>query len=73
MSAVGFMFDAALPVATVRHSFNKPDGSSIEVVVACVDDTPGAVQSGHYVWPAAPALAQHLVDKWSTLGLPSNW
>ena len=31
-------------------------------MIDAVDDEPGALQSGHYLWPAAPALAQHLVD-----------
>ncbi|CAM9464339.1 unnamed protein product [Ectocarpus sp. 12 AP-2014] len=60
---VGFMFDNALP--KTRRSFQFGD---ISVAVRLVDDDPGAVQSGHYVWPAAPALSAYLVDR--RLALP---
>ncbi|CAN0173881.1 unnamed protein product [Ectocarpus sp. 4 AP-2014] len=62
---VGFMFDNALP--KTRRSFRFGD---ISVAVRVVDDDPGAVQSGHYVWPAAPALSAYLVDR--RLALPSG-
>jgi len=39
---------------------------AVTVMVDCVDDDPGAVQSGHYLWPGAPALAQFLVDIFSS-------
>lgn len=73
LQGIGFMFDEALPKLTRQHSFLKPDKSTILVTVACVDDTPGALQSGHYVWPAAPALCQYLLDNWSDLNLPTDW
>ncbi|CAM9753759.1 unnamed protein product [Ectocarpus fasciculatus] len=60
---VGFMFDNALP--KTRRLFRFGD---ISVAVRLVDDDPGAVQSGHYVWPAAPALSAYLVDR--RLALP---
>jgi hypothetical protein len=41
--------------------------------VACVDDTPGALQSGQYLWPAAPALAEYMLMHWSELHLPDDW
>ncbi|CAM9313482.1 unnamed protein product, partial [Pylaiella littoralis] len=59
---VGFMFDNAL--AKTRRSFHFGD---ISVDVRLVDDDPGAVQSGHYVWPAAPALSAYLVDRQQAL------
>ena len=37
------------------------------IVIDCVDDDPGAVQSGHYLWPGAPALAQFLVDLFTSI------
>ena len=46
----------------LKHIFQRP----ISVVIDCVDDNPGAVQSGHYLWPGAPALAQFLVDLFSS-------
>eukprot|EP00903_Cladosiphon_okamuranus_P006055 g5970.t1 len=57
------MFDNALP--KTRRSFCFGD---VSVAVRLVDDDPGAVQSGHYVWPAAPALSAYLVDR--RLALP---
>ncbi|CBJ33517.1 conserved unknown protein [Ectocarpus siliculosus] len=63
LQQVGFMFDNALP--KTRRSFRFGD---ISVAVRLVDDDPGAVQSGHYVWPAAPALSAYLVDR--RLALP---
>jgi predicted nicotinamide N-methyase len=35
---------------------------SITVALHVADDTPGAVQSGHYLWPAAYMLADYLVN-----------
>jgi predicted nicotinamide N-methyase len=35
---------------------------TIRLSVRVVDDDPGAVQSGHYLWPAARLLADHLVQ-----------
>ncbi|CAM9239652.1 unnamed protein product, partial [Ascophyllum nodosum] len=55
---VGFMFDGALPKARRLFCF-----SDISVPVRLVDANPGAVQSGHYLWPAAPALSAYLVEQ----------
>jgi predicted nicotinamide N-methyase len=33
----------------------------VQVVAHAVDDTPGAVQSGHYLWPGAKILVDYLV------------
>ena len=41
------------------------------VEIAAVDGDPGAVQSGHYLWPAAPALARVLVESLSPNGASS--
>ena len=34
----------------------------VRVALHVVDDEPGALQSGHYLWPAAPALAKYLIQ-----------
>jgi len=34
----------------------------VRVALHVVDDEPGALQSGHYLWPAAPALAEYLMQ-----------
>eukprot|EP00752_Nemacystus_decipiens_P007599 g6790.t1 len=62
---VGFMFDNALPKTRRTFRFGR-----VSVAVQLVDDDPGAVQSGHYVWPAAPALSAYLVDIDRRLALP---
>ena len=68
----GFMFDAAQPTTRMEFKFNrKPNNSQdahekqITMLLDCIDDDPGSVQSGHYVWPASPALAQYLLDDYS--------
>lgn len=60
---VGFMFDAAIEKATRQFDF----GDDIKVQVSYVEQEPGALQSGHYVWPAAPALCDYLKQNWTTL------
>jgi Lysine methyltransferase len=37
--------------------------STIQVALSIADDNPGAVQSGHYLWPAAKLLADYLVQQ----------
>jgi predicted nicotinamide N-methyase len=46
---------------------SEPVQKSVYVALNVVDKEPGAVQSGHYLWPAAPALARHLMDEKSSL------
>eukprot|EP00592_Proboscia_alata_P001190 CAMPEP_0194370044 /NCGR_PEP_ID=MMETSP0174-20130528/18392_1 /TAXON_ID=216777 /ORGANISM="Proboscia alata, Strain PI-D3" /LENGTH=312 /DNA_ID=CAMNT_0039147327 /DNA_START=15 /DNA_END=953 /DNA_ORIENTATION=- len=65
---IGFMFDSENDTLMRSFSFSpntmsgEESGMTINVQVQSIDDDPGAVQSGHYLWPAAPVLAQHLVD-----------
>jgi hypothetical protein len=68
LGALGFMFDAAAPKRWVQHTFGP-----VVTEVSCLDDTPGALQSGQFVWPAAPALAAYLVRQWPHLNLPPSW
>lgn len=72
MGDLGFMFDSEQAVHCRTLSF-RPElkdesdcnsNNSIQVSLECVDDDPGHVQSGHYLWPASPALAQHLVNEY---------
>ena len=67
---MGFMFEGSEASTLKRFEWTKEgqDGSSpknIRVALSVVDDYPGALQSGHYLWPAAPALAQHLLNETS--------
>jgi predicted nicotinamide N-methyase len=59
---LGFLFDSGLQRSQQRFTFG-----AYTVSLQFVDDEPGAVQSGHYLWPAAPALAEYLVANWPSL------
>jgi Lysine methyltransferase len=66
---VGFMFEANQPVRTERFQWTVPvpaklsgaDARDIAVTLNVANDSPGAVQSGHYLWPAAALLCGYLV------------
>lgn len=81
MADMGFMFDSEQAVVCKSLIFQRSVGENacnsgiatlfkVYVELESIDDDPGAVQSGHYLWPASPALAQHLVqlDTSSLLG-----
>lgn len=75
-TSVGFMFEGAEPTKEQIFEFYQDEKTDIEkitsepfrAIIESVDDIPGAVQSGHYLWPAANALAQHLVDNYHKTG-----
>jgi predicted nicotinamide N-methyase len=46
---------------------SEPVKMSVYAALNVVDKDPGAVQSGHYLWPAAPALVKYLVSEKSSL------
>jgi predicted nicotinamide N-methyase len=57
---VGIMFEGS-HASTLKHfAF---DNNNIHIALKVVDDEPGAVQSGHYLWPAAHSLCEYLVQK----------
>jgi predicted nicotinamide N-methyase len=59
---MGFMFEGAEP--SILEKFEWIKGNRIvKVTLKRADGDPGAVQSGHYLWPAAPALAEHLLER----------
>lgn len=66
---IGFMFEGSEPSTLKSYEFKSENGStkSVKIALNIVDEDPGAVQSGHYLWPGAPALAQHLLDHCHTL------
>lgn len=79
LEEMGFLFEGSREstlkhlqwvVPTSGHDDDDDDDDTnqtmVRVALQVVDDTPGAVISGHYLWPAAPALAQHLVQHYST-------
>lgn len=58
LTDVGFMFDACLEKVTCRYEYGAE--AAVSVVLTYAKEEPGALQSGHYVWPAAPALCEYL-------------
>ena len=68
-ASAGFMFDACQATKTCTFTFTACEATaSNRGPIICLsldsvdDDDPGALQSGHYIWPASPALAQYIVD-----------
>ncbi|RMX64399.1 hypothetical protein DD238_005978 [Peronospora effusa] len=55
---VGFMFDTFLEKVTCRYEYGI--NTDVSVLLTYTKEEPGALQSGHYVWPAAPALCEYL-------------
>lgn len=77
-SCAGYLFDSYQASQKATFSFSPSQGnlaaarrhkSNICVTLECIDDIPGALQSGHYIWPASPALAQYIVDTYYTADL----
>lgn len=60
---MGFMFEGAEPSILETFQWTMDDDRIIKISLKRADGDPGAVQSGHYLWPAAPALAGHLVER----------
>jgi predicted nicotinamide N-methyase len=58
LTDVGFMFDACLERVTCRYEYGQ--NAEVSVLLTYAKEEPGALQSGHYVWPAAPALCEYL-------------
>jgi Lysine methyltransferase len=44
---------------------NGSSSSSIQIALHVADDNPGAVQSGHYLWPAATMLSEYIIHLYS--------
>lgn len=56
---IGFLLEGAQPTKAVRFSW-----ADIHVTLHVIDDEPGAVQSGHYLWPAAKLLTEYLIHQY---------
>ena len=67
MLELGIMFEGGQPTRREYFQWEIPYQNSkrIEVVLDAADDDPGAVQSGHYLWPAATLLAEYLVQHYN--------
>jgi predicted nicotinamide N-methyase len=63
LQEIGFLLDSGLPHRLQVVDFVTPaTDRKIRVALSVIDDTPGAVQSGHYLWPAANHLADYIVQ-----------
>jgi predicted nicotinamide N-methyase len=77
LAQIGFMFEGshptqfmqlewAVPTATAAEGGDDDDSSgkqrAIRVALHAIDDEPGAVQSGHYLWPGATLVSDYLVN-----------
>ena len=60
LTDVGFMFDTYLAKVTCRYDYGG--NADVSVLLSYTKEEPGALQSGHYVWPAAPALCDYLTN-----------
>lgn len=62
MQDLGFFFEGAR--ATTPQTLSWKCGKrKLHVVVHSIDEEPGAVQSGHYLWPAAQLLVDYLIQQ----------
>ena len=53
------------PLSPSTHADSPSRGKPkkpIHVAIHVVDDEPGAIQSGHYLWPASPALCDFVIS-----------
>ena len=61
--SIGFMFDTATSKVVKKVEISP----SLTVSVRCIDDKPGALQSGQFLWPGASVLGEHLESHASAL------
>ena len=68
---IGVLFDENRRGTTRRHQFRKKNDTEtdpeteadvIQVAVNSIDDDPGSLQSGNYLWPGAMLLSKYLVE-----------
>lgn len=60
-AGIGFMFEGS-EASTLKHYEFQHENKIVKIALNVVDQVPGAVQSGHYLWPAAPTLAMYLLQ-----------
>lgn len=63
LSSIGFLFDSCHSKTTKYFNF----AGKISIEISLIDDDPGHIQSGLYLWPAAECACQHLLTIWNTL------
>jgi predicted nicotinamide N-methyase len=72
LTDMGFMFDNCLEKVTCEFNYGKivkqgKEVPRVSVILSYVQDDPGFVQSGHYVWPAAPAMCEYMEAHFESL------
>jgi len=67
LADVGFMFEGNQPTELQRFVWSTPQAKQIQVMLQVINDDPGAVQSGHYLWPGAQLLVEYLIQQESQL------
>lgn len=60
---LAFMFDAQHHKALQTYELEN----NIKVSIKMISDTPGHVQSGQYLWPAAISASNYLIENWQNL------
>lgn len=60
--SVGFMFDAEARKEQIEICLQ-----GIKILLKLIDEEPGHVQSGQYLWPASYCLSNHLITCWDNL------
>ena len=63
LDAIGFMFDKMREKVFTTFSFPN----SISINISAIDDNPGHVQSGLYLWPAAECACHYLISIWGDM------
>lgn len=63
LDEIGLLLEGSHPTEEVRLSWPLSSGRSATVALSAINEEPGAVQSGHYLWPSAKMLANYLVSK----------
>lgn len=73
---VGFMFEGLQTSTLKRFTWGgginnaKPQ---VRVALHIVDETAGALQSGHYLWPASSSLAEYIMDNFNGMSSLSSF
>jgi predicted nicotinamide N-methyase len=59
---IGFLFEGSEESKRKHYEFHN-EFLEVRLALNVVDNEPGAVQSGHYLWPGALALGEYLLER----------
>lgn len=63
LNELGFMFESNRSTSSSRFDWILQSSKrAISVTLESIDEEPGAVQSGHYLWPAAQLLVNYITS-----------